>query len=91
MHIKNIIFVILSFILQLSAFSQAATDTARLNRTNTYITLGSCLMASGVIMSQSTSSGNRVGIPCFAIGISIFSIAKDKRNKIKSNKNGTFK
>lgn len=50
---------------------------------NTHITFGVTMMTSGIIMSQSTVQGHRVGIPCFMIGISIFAIAKERKQKLK--------
>jgi len=54
------------------------------NISNTYLGLGLLMTASGVVMSRQDPYGHRVGIPCFMIGITIYSFGKEKRKEIKN-------
>ena len=51
---------------------------------HTKIILGSTLMLSGIIMSQSNiHEGHRIGIPCFMLGVTLTAAGHDKRKKLR--------
>jgi hypothetical protein len=63
-------------------FSQVDTLLINKRKANTNIILGSTLMLSGIIMSQSNKQGHQVGIPCFMVGITLTSFGREKRKRI---------